>query len=249
MYEDAIKKLIAAADRVAEWRKDLRAFTDVVGDNGWGAEVTSPLVDLGTGLADTEGTYRDVAAQMQTAGDAGAAAHEQAPWVPDGVLAQDRAPLGAGDGPAVYWNEPPAPSRPPVPDLTPAGDLLVDDPMWCYPSGTLARGGYAHLRVWPAKQSHVASVTDLRMGSSVTNAAEHIHAALVAQLGEPLVMLEHYRPADNMDDDGHTLDHVTVVDGEPAWRKVWPVGPDDPDHDATAAWMRTHGFRILGGSA
>ncbi|HEX6359549.1 hypothetical protein [Actinophytocola sp.] len=249
MYEDAILKLIAAADRVSQWRADLKSFVDIIEGNGWGVEVTGPLHDLDTLLATIEATYRDLAAAMQTAGDAGAAAHEQAPWVPDGVLAPDSVPAGAGDGPRVYWDEPPAPPRAPRPDLTPTGDLVVNDPMWCYPSGTLARGGFAHLRVWPVEKGHVAIVTDLRMGGSVTNSAEDIRAVLVEQYGEPLTLLEHYRPADNFDDDGHTLDEITVVDGQPSWRKVWPVRPDDPDHEATAAWMREHGFPMLANPA
>lgn len=89
VYEQAVIRLIAAADQVAEYRVDLAAFADTLDGNKWGAEVTGPILDMNGQLIALEGDYRDLAAQMKHQGDQGAAAHEQAPWVPadDSILA------------------------------------------------------------------------------------------------------------------------------------------------------------------
>ncbi|WP_431879175.1 hypothetical protein [Amycolatopsis sacchari] len=83
VYAQAVTRLIAAADQVAEYRADLAAFADTLDGKRWGAEVTGPIKDMDGQLIALEGDYRDLAAQMKHQGDQGAAAHEQAPWVPD----------------------------------------------------------------------------------------------------------------------------------------------------------------------
>ncbi|RSN06006.1 hypothetical protein DMC63_38010 [Streptomyces sp. WAC 05977] len=88
VYEQAVTRLIAAADQVAEYRADLNAFADTLAGKKWGAEVTGPIQDMNGQLTALEGEYRDLAGQMKHQGDQGAAAHEQAPWVPadDSIL-------------------------------------------------------------------------------------------------------------------------------------------------------------------
>uniref|UniRef100_UPI003EBD3681 hypothetical protein n=2 Tax=Amycolatopsis thermoflava TaxID=84480 RepID=UPI003EBD3681 len=83
VYAQAVTRLIAAADQVAEYRADLAAFADTLDSKRWGVEVTGPIKDMDGELIALEGDYRDLAAQMKHQGDQGAAAHEQAPWVPD----------------------------------------------------------------------------------------------------------------------------------------------------------------------
>jgi hypothetical protein len=134
-----------------------------------------------------------------------------------------------------------------VPPLPLPGHLVVDDPVWSYRSGTVAGGGLAHLRVWTAEPGHLAIVTELDLGSSTTNSAEHIWSALVDQFGEPLVMLEHYPPDQTMPGDGDRLDQVVVVDGQPYWERIWPTDADHPEHAEFNAWMRTYGFDLLAG--
>ena len=82
-YQQAVPRLIAAADDVAEYRADLGAFADTLDGKRWGTEVTGPIKDMDGELVALEGDYRDLAGQMRHQGDQGAAAHEQAPWVPD----------------------------------------------------------------------------------------------------------------------------------------------------------------------
>lgn len=133
------------------------------------------------------------------------------------------------------------------PPLPSTGDLVVDDPVWSYRSGTLAGGGLAHLRVWTAEPGHVAIVTELGMGSSTTNSAEYIWEALIDQYGQPLVMLEHYPPDQTMPGHSENLDQVVVVDGRPRWQRIWPTHPDHPEHTELDAWMHSYGFDLLAG--
>ncbi|OXM54465.1 hypothetical protein [Amycolatopsis alba] len=111
------------------------------------------------------------------------------------------------------------------PPLPAPGDLVPSEPVWSYPA-TARSGGYAHLRLFTVPGGgHLALVTDPGLGTSVTNAAEHIHAALTSQYGEPLWMIEHYPAARTMPDDGETLDLVDLVGREPVWRQIWPPLP------------------------
>jgi hypothetical protein len=82
MYQLAVTRLIRAADQVAEYRGDLAEFADTLAGKGWGGQVTGPIHDMDTRLVSLEGIYRDLAAQMKRQGDDGAAAYDQAPWVP-----------------------------------------------------------------------------------------------------------------------------------------------------------------------
>lgn len=82
MYEQAVTRLIAAADEVAAFAVNLAGFTDRLAGDGWGVEVTGPLADCGPALAAWEASYRAAAEQMTAQGDAGRAAYDQAPFVP-----------------------------------------------------------------------------------------------------------------------------------------------------------------------
>lgn len=88
-YQQAVTRLIAAAEVVAEYRADLAAFADTLDGKRWGVDVTGPIKDMDGKLTGIEGDYRDLAGQMKHQGDQGAAAHEQAPWVPDTLLADE----------------------------------------------------------------------------------------------------------------------------------------------------------------
>ncbi|MFC9250655.1 hypothetical protein [Amycolatopsis thailandensis] len=130
----------------------------------------------------------------------------------------------------------------PLPEV---GWLLADDPLWTYPSGTLT-SGIARLRIWTVPTGgHLAIVTDQDMGTSITNAAEHVWKTLVDRVGEPLWLLEHYPASKNVPDDGGTLDQVELADGEATWRRIWPVAPGFPGHYQALAWMRTCGYEML----
>lgn len=82
MYEQAVTRLIAAADEVAAFAVNLAGFVDRLTGDGWGVEVTGPLADCGPALAAWEASYRAAAEQMTAQGDAGRAAYDQAPFVP-----------------------------------------------------------------------------------------------------------------------------------------------------------------------
>jgi hypothetical protein len=96
MYEEAVRRLTRAADQVAQYRSDLATFADALAGRGWGEDVTGALADLEPRFAELEGAYRDLAAEMGRQGDEGAAAHEQAPWVPDDLAHQNGAPWHTG---------------------------------------------------------------------------------------------------------------------------------------------------------
>lgn len=135
----------------------------------------------------------------------------------------------------------------PFPDLPPLGELLVDDPLWQYRSGTAAGGGVAHLRVWATKDGtdrRVAVVTETGLGSSVTNSIEYVWASLASGESESdVVLLEHWPQAESLSDDEH-VDQVVVADGQPHWRRVWPT-ESNPNHEALNAWMAANGHEII----
>lgn len=89
VYTRTVTGLIAEADKVAAWRRNLKALSDGLKAKGWGEAVTGPAADMDSELASIEGDYRNLAAQMKQQGDNGKAAYEQAPWVPsaEAVLA------------------------------------------------------------------------------------------------------------------------------------------------------------------
>ncbi|WP_224392876.1 hypothetical protein [Pseudonocardia sp. ICBG1293] len=82
MYETAVARLIAAADACGAYQSQLSGFTDRLSGDGWGVEVTGPLSDSLSGLAEAEASYRALAEQMRAQGDRGRAAYEAAPFVP-----------------------------------------------------------------------------------------------------------------------------------------------------------------------
>jgi len=132
-------------------------------------------------------------------------------------------------------------------DLPPLGELIVDDPFWRYPSGTPAREGVAHLRVWATvtvPPSHLAVVTETGPAGSVASSAAHIWAELARTYGSSLVLLEHARREAPHEED---LDLVRVGrDGQPHWTRVWPTDADSPRHAQLQAWMAASGHRIVG---
>lgn len=140
----------------------------------------------------------------------------------------------------VPVNQKPASPPLPVPDR-----LVVDEAMWRYPSGTLAGAGYGHLRVWTTSPAgHLAIVSEVGLGASVTNSAEHIWAELIDRFGRPLVLLEHWPAGEGLDRED-TLDQVHIAPGLHPWRRIWPTDPDHPEHDLSERWMREHGHRLL----
>jgi hypothetical protein len=131
------------------------------------------------------------------------------------------------------------------PDLPPLGELVTDDPWWRYPSACLAGDGIAHLRVWAAGGGHLAVVSETGIGASVTNSITGIWAVLAARYPGPLTLIEHYPAAESFGGGEH-LDLVHVDDRrQPAWRRLWPTSPANPDHDLLNAWMSRHGRVII----
>lgn len=130
------------------------------------------------------------------------------------------------------------------PRLPEPGRRVLDLPRWHYPAWPGSPGGNGHLRVWETTSGHLAIVTDLDDGVSVTNAAEYIHRELTADYPGELVLIEHY-PAG-----GHrrcpSWDQVTVTrGGQPEWRAIWPVPPVNPRYARCLQWVTAHG-RTLG---
>lgn len=86
-------------------------------------------------------------------------------------------------------------------------------------------------------------VTELGKGSSVTNSAEPIWRQLVDEYGEPLVLFEHWRTGDG--EDHARFDQVTVVDGRPHWRRMWPTPSTNPLHDVFDRWVAVNGLDLV----
>ena len=107
-------------------------------------------------------------------------------------------------------------------DLPPLDELIADDPFWQHPTGTPAREGIAHLRVWSTVTTppgHLAVVTETSLAASVTTAAGYIWAE---------------------------LDLVRIgPDGQPHWTRVWPTGDDNPRHAGLQAWITAYGHQIV----
>lgn len=124
------------------------------------------------------------------------------------------------------------------PTLTSPVELIRHEARWRYASSCVAGGGVARLLVWRSYAGladdtvtgHVAAVTELGIGVSVTNSAEHIWASLVAEYGEPMVLLEHYLGDDTLNPDGERIDQVYVQRGQPDWRRLWPTPASHSDH-------------------
>ncbi|HEX6359518.1 hypothetical protein [Actinophytocola sp.] len=125
MYQDAVQQLHTAADRVAEYRSELVAFADLLGAKKWDAEVTGPIGDAYGRLTKIEGLYRDLAVEMERQGDQGAAAYEQAPWVPGNLLAGEgvSATVAPAEAPvaSVAPDEPESDDELDSIDMAPAG--------------------------------------------------------------------------------------------------------------------------------
>lgn len=133
-------------------------------------------------------------------------------------------------------------------DLPPLGELIVDDPFWRYPAGSLAREGVAHLRVWRTagpEPGHLAAVTETGLAGSVTEAAEHIWAELACRYGPSFVLLEHCPAAEYVDSE-ETLDLIRVgADGSPHWSRVWPTPEENPRHAGLELWMAAYGHQVV----
>lgn len=89
MYQQGVNELNRAADHVATFNANLAQFADELAGRKWGVEVTGTLQDLTANVSALQGIYRDLAGSMKQQGDEGAAAYEQAPYVPgpEAVLA------------------------------------------------------------------------------------------------------------------------------------------------------------------
>jgi hypothetical protein len=122
------------------------------------------------------------------------------------------------------------------PALTLPVRLIRHEQRWRYASSCAAGYGMARLVVWQASTGYIAAVTDLGIGASVTNSAEDIWSALVAEHGEPLVLLEHYLGEDTLDPDGEHFDQIYVRNGLPEWRRIWPTPDNHPQHDEFQRW-------------
>ncbi|MGI9156783.1 MAG: DUF6166 domain-containing protein, partial [Marmoricola sp.] len=128
----------------------------------------------------------------------------------------------------------------------PAAELIRDDPEWPMPGFFGGRPWPRRLRVWRLPDETVlAVVTERGPGPSVTNVAEHVHAALSRVYPGSLRMIEHYPPgATSL---GEFFTEVTLIDGHPNWRRLrttdlvaqlgagvlddMPDLPPDPEHD------------------
>jgi hypothetical protein len=107
-------------------------------------------------------------------------------------------------------------------DLPAEPVLDRDDPEWPMPVDRAGNTTPRRLRVWRTANGIVAVVTEQGgPGPSVTNAAEHAHAALVNDLraeypGQLLRVFEHYPPSETSGDTD-TFDEITVGDAGPRW--------------------------------
>jgi hypothetical protein len=132
-------------------------------------------------------------------------------------------------------------------DLPPLDELIADDPFWRHPTGTPAREGIAHLRVWSTVTTppgHLAVVTETSLAASVTTAAGYIWAELARRYGPLLVLLEHTRR--QAPQESEHLDLVRIgPDGQPRWTRVWPTGDDNPRHAGLQAWITAYGHQIV----
>lgn len=122
--------------------------------------------------------------------------------------------------------------------LTLPVQLIRCEQRWRYASSCAAGFGEARLLVWQAPAGHVAAVTELGIGASVTNSAGHIWSALVAEYGQPLVLLEHWLAEDSHLGDGEHVDQVRVRNGQPEWRRIWPTPPSNPQHQEFERWIQ-----------
>ena len=134
------------------------------------------------------------------------------------------------------------------PALPPLGELLVDEPRWVYP----ARGfgdGVARLRVWATSEdtaARVAVVGDLAEGVSITNAIEHIAAALHRRYPAARVILLEHWSAEHPYGDGEHIDQALVAEAGVQWRQLWPTPPADaPDRTEVLAWTYAYRAAVL----
>jgi hypothetical protein len=137
MYNDAVRRLHGAAERVAEYGRDLATFGDTLAARGWDAVVAGEVADVAALLSTLYGTYCDLAAEMKRQGDVGAAAHECARWVPDGLIggvssAADGAAVGRVPEPVddedLDEDEQPLPEEPPITDCI-GCERALDEPV------------------------------------------------------------------------------------------------------------------------
>ncbi|GLX06774.1 hypothetical protein [Microbispora sp. NBRC 16548] len=137
------------------------------------------------------------------------------------------------------------------PDLPDLARLAHEDTAWRYPSSCAGGYGIARLRVYQADSATaptsdggtciaavVAVVSETGKRVTVTNAAEEIWQLLWDMYGPRLILVEHW-PADQLGDGREdTWDQVVVVGGRARWRRIWPLAPENPDHEAMRAWMQ-----------
>ncbi|MFG1977066.1 hypothetical protein ACGFJC_47705 [Nonomuraea fuscirosea] len=108
------------------------------------------------------------------------------------------------------------------------------------------RHGHAHLTLWSALHAGdvrglLAVVTETGHGLSITNGMNHIWTKVSHYAGgRPVTLIEHW-PANLGADQAEHLDEAWVEPGgRPAWRRIWPTGPNNPDHDLLSVWAAEH---------
>ena len=125
------------------------------------------------------------------------------------------------------------------------GAQLVDDACWRYPSRDCPGGtGIAWLRVWSAGDGHLAVVTELGRGVSITKAIADIWQSLASRFPGPLIVIDTGQATEAPESEEH-LDLVHVRDRTPQWQRLWPTPPASPNHVGFDAWMAAHQRTIL----
>lgn len=132
--------------------------------------------------------------------------------------------------------------------------LLETRPAWSYPAPRAAtRYGHAHLTLWAALHAgdvpgFLAVVTETGHGLSITNGMEHLWMELHgrwAKFTQPLTLIEHYPPTEGAAHEEHLDEAWVEPGGHPAWRRIWPTTPVNPDHDLLTAWSDEHVPHLL----
>ncbi|MFI6884001.1 hypothetical protein [Streptosporangium canum] len=135
------------------------------------------------------------------------------------------------------------------PNLPAPKSLILDNPVWVYPSTCGAGSGMARLRVWTTEATHLhlAVVSETGIGASTTNSVTSIHNTLTQALNGPVVILEHWPEQETYGPE--CLDQLIVTAGQPHWRRIWPTPPVNPNHCDFETWMFHHGGKLLADTA
>lgn len=144
-------------------------------------------------------------------------------------------------------SDPFLPQRTSLPFLPIPGELLVDDPLWTFQPEKGGPRGHARLRVWRGLHTgHLAVVTPVGDGMSVTTAAAYIWKTLYGMYGPALALAELWPASEGFDGELH-LDLVQVAPGSQraAWLRLHPVGEEHPLFNFASLWWLTAADDIL----